>query len=1040
MKPLYQPIRLSSAMCMLALCFVPCFLAGLPTMALAQFTDMSAGLDGVVYSSAAWGDYDNDGDLDVLLAGLAAGGIRIAKVYQNTGSGFTDIGAGLTGVEYCAVAWGDYDNDGDLDILLAGRTAIAAFTTKIYQNNGGSFSDIGAGLPGTWENSAAWGDYDNDGDLDFLLTGFHSGVNYIANVYQNNGGDFTNIGAGLAGAPYSDNSEAWGDYDNDGDLDLLLVGFDSGYNNFARIYKNTGGSFTDIGAGLTGVANSSAAWGDYDNDGDLDLLLTGMDAGYNIIAKIYQNTGGNFTDIGASLTGVAFGSVAWGDYDNDGDLDLLIAGSDLAKVYQNTGSGFTDIGANLAGIADGSAAWGDYDNDGDLDLLLTGGGTAKVYQNTGSVFNTVPIAPTNLSQSVSGTSVTFSWNASSDAQTPSAGLTYNLMVGAIANGVDINSPMAEVGTGYRRVVQMGGANHNTSWTLNNLVDGNYFWRVQAVDQAFAGSPFSAEGTFNIVSCNVTVDAGSDVSICFNEPAYLDGTPGGDGTYTFTWSVFSGPDLSSTQFSNSSVEDPTFTPSMSGTYVLTFTVDDGSCPAVSDNVEIIVNPSLAADAGGDSRICFGETIPLGGNSTASGGTPPYTYSWTASPADPTLAAPDAANPQVRPVTTTTYTVEVTDANGCTVTDQVTVTVLPFVFHANKVTLKSTKQVPSHGAIHSNGLLTVEKGTPSTYNSNLTAIGKITINKQNTINGDVTSQTSISNSGTINGAKTIGPVNVEPLPSLNYSAGGSNATVPSGGSLSLAPGSYGIVTMSDGGTLKLTSGEYFMNELRYSSTIEGGTIEIDLSSGDPITINVVTNLQIGHEGAVVLLPNGESDSKLVTFNTKQSTSANWGREAYLLGSFNAPNAIVTLVKNTQLRGSVCAKEILVSNDCLFLHHDSPGSLPGPGNLPKAFFVDEEEAASDQPSVTSYQLEQNYPNPFNPSTVISFQLPVNSDVTLSIFNSNGQLVKKLVAGEMNAGHHSFTWDATNERGERVASGMYLYVLKAGEFTAQRKLVLMK
>lgn len=106
-------------------------------------------------------------------------------------------------------------------------------------------------------------------------------------------------------------------------------------------------------------------------------------------------------------------------------------------------------------------------------------------------------------------------------------------------------------------------------------------------------------------------------------------------------------------------------------------------------------------------------------------------------------------------------------------------------------------------------------------------------------------------------------------------------------------------------------------------------------------------------------------------------------------------------------------------------------------------------------SYVLHGNYPNPFNPTTVISFQLPVNSDVTLSIFNTNGQLVKKLVSSEMNAGRHSFTWDATNERGEHVASGVYLYVIKAvpatglrralpsrpGQaFTAQRKLVLMK
>ncbi len=369
----------------------------------------------------------------------------------------------------------------------------------------------------------------------------------------------------------------------------------------------------------------------------------------------------------------------------------------------------------------------------------------------------------------------------------------------------------------------------------------------------------------------------------------------------------------------------------------------------------------------------------------------------------------------------------------------VEVKPFVFLANKVTLKSTKQSTPAGDIHSNGTLVVEKGKPSTYNSNLTAIGKITINKQNTINGNVKSQTSVSNSGTITGTTTIGTVANEPLPSLSYSAGGSNKTVPLGGSLTLAPGSYGIVTMSNGGTLKLSSGEYFMNELRYASTIEAGTIEIDLSSGDPVTINVVSNLQLGHEAAIVLLPNGESDSKLVTFNTLQSTNANWGREGYFLGSFNAPNAIVTLVKNSQLRGSICAKEIVVSNDCLFLHHDSPGSLPGPGNLPKAS-GDDEEVDSDQSPVTSYQLKQNYPNPFNPSTTISFALPQASEVTLSIFNTSGQLVKQVANGKFASGRHSFVWEATNENGERVASGVYLYVIKAGEFTAQRKLLLMK
>jgi hypothetical protein len=200
--------------------------------------------------------------------------------------------------------------------------------------------------------------------------------------------------------------------------------------------------------------------------------------------------------------------------------------------------------------------------------------------------------------------------------------------------------------------------------------------------------------------------------------------------------------------------------------------------------------------------------------------------------------------------------------------------------------------------------------------------------------------------------------------------------------------------------------------------------------------VSNLQLGKEVAIRLLPNGESDSKLVTFNTLQGGAVSIGKEAYLLGSFNAPNAIVTLVKNSQLRGSICAKEILVERDCLFLHHDSPGSLPGPGNLPKP----SESEVAESEVVTDYALEQNYPNPFNPATVISFQLPVTSEVSLAIYNLRGQLVKQLVAGEMKAGRHRVVWDARDAQGRRVASGAYLYVLKAGEFTAQRKLVLMK
>jgi uncharacterized repeat protein (TIGR01451 family) len=89
---------------------------------------------------------------------------------------------------------------------------------------------------------------------------------------------------------------------------------------------------------LIGVETSSVAWGDYDNDGDLDILLTGNAGNSNLVAKVYRNDGGVFVAIDAAFTGVSYSSVAWGDYDNDGDLDILLTGatgSPVTRLYRN---------------------------------------------------------------------------------------------------------------------------------------------------------------------------------------------------------------------------------------------------------------------------------------------------------------------------------------------------------------------------------------------------------------------------------------------------------------------------------------------------------------------------------------------------------------------------------------------------------------------------------------------------------------------------------------------------------------------------------
>jgi hypothetical protein len=483
------------------------------------FTSINAGLENVDEGSAVWGDYDNDGDLDILLTGYVNSS-RISLVYENNSGTFNAIYPNyLDGVHESSVAWGDYDNDGDLDILMTGYS-YEGFISRIYNNEDWAWGSDWPFYPvidleGVRYSSVDWGDYDNDGDLDILLTGAGNSGS-ISRIYRNDSGAFTDINAALEGVSAS--SAVWGDYDNDGDLDILLTGAgNSGV--ISRIYRNDPGTFTDVNAGLEGVWASSAAWGDYDNDGDLDILLTG-NTGSAVISKIYRNNSGAFTDINAGLEGVYESSVAWGDYDNDGDLDILLTGGSsvsghISRIYRNDSGTFTAINTGLEGVMWGSAAWGDYDNDGDLDILLTGMNNmgvklSQIYKNNCVTPNTVPSAPSNLSFDQDHTGLYFSYDPATDAETSSAGLSYNIDID-IGDGI-IKTASSDLTTGYKRVPSLGNIQQNTSWTLNieappETIPQQLFdmiWKVQAVDNCFKGSAFASKNDIVMTRDLVTV--------------------------------------------------------------------------------------------------------------------------------------------------------------------------------------------------------------------------------------------------------------------------------------------------------------------------------------------------------------------------------------------------------------------------------------------------------------------------------------------------------------------------------------------------------
>ena len=352
---------------------------------------------------SSWADYDNDGLLDVLITNTSGFGTNKPNLlYHNEGGGqFTLVYSGSIWNDIlsasCSSNWGDYDNDGRPDLF---ECVAFAKENRLYHNEGnGDFRLIASELQGDATSDASWVDFDNDGSLDMYITVQESGKNIL---YHNSGkGSFTRVDTGII---VSDNdcseSFSWADYDNDGDLDVFVsnLNFSAG-SAVNRLYINQGkGYFTSTSSGaviLKDVANTAgASWGDYDNDGNLDLYVVNFQS----INQLFHNKGdGTFEKIiidpPEAAGGNSVGST-WGDFDNDGDLDLFVTcdrgfpnetspSFRQNLLFLNEGNGqFTRITSGDI-ITDGghTCTAADYDNDGDLDILIVNGSLGPPYVN-----------------------------------------------------------------------------------------------------------------------------------------------------------------------------------------------------------------------------------------------------------------------------------------------------------------------------------------------------------------------------------------------------------------------------------------------------------------------------------------------------------------------------------------------------------------------------------------------------------------------------------------------------------------------------------
>ncbi|MBK8297490.1 MAG: VCBS repeat-containing protein [Saprospiraceae bacterium] len=492
-------------------------------------------------------DYDKDGFKDMLVTGFDS-----SSLYRYMGNDtFELVNIQLPRLSLSSALWIDFNNDGWNDFILSGyQSKDSTCRSFVYKNNIGNFELMNINIPGIKEGYIESFDLDQDGSHEILLGGEGNGNTIICKIFSVLNEEFIELPHNL---PLLKNSSCnIGDYDNDGDADVLLTGHDGTKRN-TLLYRNDNGNLFETGMHFTNVDNGCAKFGDYDNDGWPDISITGNRADISVtypggILSVDTRPAATL-DIFKNLQGInfekqisykkwviyAYSSIDWGDYDNDGDLDILILGAlgmqwsvggtgggtpsviyrSAPRIIRNDGqdnfnsidaylpADFSDIitieGYQLAEEDQFKPTWvpknwqgknisfTDYNNDGKLDVIREGHyeQANKLYKNCNLYDNLPPSIPELLITKTGCNKVEFSWKESADDHSPVNTLFYEIYVGSNPGASDVAS------------IHNSNYIQNNFYNLNNLQPGTYYWSVKAVDQAQTASAWAPEQSFTI---------------------------------------------------------------------------------------------------------------------------------------------------------------------------------------------------------------------------------------------------------------------------------------------------------------------------------------------------------------------------------------------------------------------------------------------------------------------------------------------------------------------------------------------------------------
>lgn len=494
---------------------------------------------GVFNSELQCADYNNDNFLDILITGDDT-----TAIYTNTGQdSFIRLEITLPRIAEASGAWADFDNDNLIDFAISGIKRIdSSIIFQIYHNEGnGIFTLEKTNINGLYSGFVKWVDLNNDGQLELIISGIDANYQAQTKIIKRVDLKFVESKSDIENLKFS--SASFGDYNNDGYLDLLVSG-NNGSSRICKIYKNESGNLKEIQTELLGIENGSAEWADFNNDGYLDLTISGYkndpiityngsgySADFRLVACLdfHQNYFLDSFPLVLSYekwNAYANSTMDWSDYDNDGDLDLLINGVPgfywLAsgtgggvptlvyrsgpRIFRNDGQlEFKSIDADLPALFSfGSPKdtqipmwtvspelqssfikFKDYNNDGKIDVIREGNLGSAIYKNLNYYENEVPNTPDFLKAITTCESAALNWQKSNDDHTPTQCITYEIYIGTQPGICDVFSK----------------ANKNqirrNQFEVNNLKPGTYYWSVKAVDQAQSASAWAPEQSFTI---------------------------------------------------------------------------------------------------------------------------------------------------------------------------------------------------------------------------------------------------------------------------------------------------------------------------------------------------------------------------------------------------------------------------------------------------------------------------------------------------------------------------------------------------------------